>query len=99
MRWLLHVDYTFIAMLIIPVGITLMILLDRRRPYPHWAKLASIVGCAAGIAWVVITLFQPRGLTFARYPFLWSVSIKQSRAGIFLGIMIAIGLARLSKSR
>jgi hypothetical protein len=93
-----HLNYPFLATLIIPVGFTLIVLLDRRRPYPLWAKAASLIGCAAGIAWFLITLSQPR-LSFARYPFLWSVSIKQFLGGLFLGIFITIILSRASKSK
>jgi|SRR5215471_20515935 len=91
-----RLNYPFLAMLVIPIAFTLMVHLARTRPYPQWAKVASLIGCAAGVAWFVITLFQPH-LSFSRYPFLWAVSIKQSLSGIFLGIFIAIGIARLFK--
>jgi putative effector of murein hydrolase len=93
-----RLNYPFLSMLVIPIGFALVVLFARRPPYQQWAKVASLIGCAAGIAWFVITLFQPR-LSIQRYPFLWSVSIKQTLAGIFVGIVISVTLARSIKSQ
>ncbi len=40
-----------------------------------------------------ITLFQ-RPLSTQRYPFLYAVSVKQMLGGIFLGIVINVGISR-----
>jgi hypothetical protein len=83
------------ASMLIPIGFALIVWLNRRRPYPRWAKIASLIGCAAGVGWDVITLVQ-RPLSIQRYPFLLTVSIKQSLSGVFIGIFIAVALARRS---
>jgi membrane associated rhomboid family serine protease len=90
-----RLNYPFLTTLVIPIGFALVVLFS--PPYQRWTKVASLIGCAAGIAWFVITLFQPR-LSLERYPFLWSVSIKQTLAGIFVGIVISVTLARSIKS-
>ena len=48
--------------------------LDSRRPFPAWAKAASLLACAAGLAWDIITLLQ-RPLSLTRYPFLMTVAL------------------------
>jgi hypothetical protein len=81
--------------MLIPIGFALVVWLSRRRPYSRWAKIASIIGCAAGVGWDVITLVQPP-LSMQRYPFLLAVSVKQLLCGVFLGIFISIAIARRS---
>jgi hypothetical protein len=85
------------ASMLVPIGFALMVWLNSRRPYPSWAKAASVIACAAGVAWDVITLFQ-KPLSVTRYPFLLTVSIKQSLAGVFVGIALAIVIARHTKA-
>jgi|ERR1700736_1777427 hypothetical protein len=84
--------------MLIPIGFALWVWLDPRRCFARWAKITSLIGCAAGIAWDVITLFQ-RPLSFTRYPFLLTVSIKQTLGGVFVGIAVTIVIARYSKAR
>jgi len=79
--------------MLIPVAFALLIWLDRRRSYARWAKIMSLVGCAAGIGWDIITLLQPP-LSMKRYPFLLAVSVKQLLSGVFIGIVISIVIAR-----
>jgi hypothetical protein len=81
----------------LPIVFALIVWLDSRRPYPHWAKAASLVACAAGLSWDIITLVQ-RPLSMSRYPFLLTVSIKQTLGGVFLGIAISIIIAHNWKS-
>jgi hypothetical protein len=61
--------------------------------FARWAKIASLLGAAASVGWDIITLCQ-QPLAISRYPFLLTVSIKQSLAGIAVGIMITILIAR-----
>ena len=79
--------------MLIPLGFAIVVWLDRRRPYPRWAKIASLIACVAGVGWDVITLVQ-RPLPMQRYPFLLTVSVKQLLSGVFLGIFISIAIAR-----
>ena len=81
------------ACMLIPIGFALVVWLDRWRPYPRWAKIVSLIGCAGGVGWGIITLVQ-RPLSMQRYPFLLAVSVKQLLSGVFLGIFISIAIAR-----
>jgi zinc transporter ZupT len=82
-----------IASMLMAIGFTVIVWVFRRPPYPHWAKLASLIGCVAGVSWSVITLFQ-HPFSIQRYPFVTTVSVKQVLGGIFLGIVISIGISR-----
>src|SRR5438552_10724626 len=75
------------------IGFALVVWFVRRPPYSRWAKIASLIGCAAGLSWSVITLFQHL-FSMQRYPFVITVSVKQLLAGIFLGIFISVGISR-----
>jgi hypothetical protein len=81
------------ASMLIPIGFAFFVWLHRRRPFTRWAKIASLIGCAAGVGWDIITLLQ-RPLSMQRYPFLLTVSVKQLLGGVFLGIFITIAIAR-----
>jgi hypothetical protein len=87
----------FIISMIIPVGFVLAVWLDRRYAGLRWARIASVVACAAGLSWHTITLHQ-RPLSLERYPFLWAVSVKQMLGGIFIGMAITIVMARPRKT-
>jgi len=79
--------------MLVPIGFAFAIWLDKRRPYPHWAKISALIGCAAGVGWDIITLVQ-RPLPTQHYPFLLTVSVKQLLIGVFLGVFITIAIAR-----
>jgi hypothetical protein len=81
-----------------PIGFALVVWFYRSRPYAKWAKISSLIGCAAGLAWTAITLFQ-RPVSMQRYPFLWAISVKQMLGGIFLGIVISVGISRRYEKR
>jgi len=82
-----------IASMLWAIGFALVVWFFRRPPYSRWAKIASLVGCAAGLSWSVITLFQ-HPFSMQRYPFVLAVSVKQLLGGIFLGIFISVGISR-----
>ena len=81
------------AVMLMAIGFTLAVWFYRRPPYPRWAKIASLIAGAAGVAWSIITLLQ-HPFSMQRYPFVMTVSIKQQLAGIFLGIFISVGISR-----
>lgn len=92
--WLL--DYVFRPLtMILPIAFAGYVWFSRRE-FPRWAKIAALLGCLAGVAWDVITLFQPP-LSIKRYPFLLTVSIKQLLGGTFLGVFISVLLAGPSR--
>ena len=88
----------FYGPMLIPIAFVLIVWLHSRRPYPAWAKAASILACAAGLTWDIIALLQSP-LSMRRYPFLLTVSVKQTLAGIFIGIAISVVMAHEWKSR
>jgi hypothetical protein len=82
-----------IASMFWAIGFPLAVWFFRRPAYPRWAKIASLIACAAGLSWSVITLFQ-HPFSMQRYPFVLTVSVKQLLAGIFLGIFMSVGISR-----
>ena len=83
---------SMILLVLLPVGFAVFVWFSPLA-FARWAKTASLLACAAGVGWVIITLRQPP-LSMTRYPFLLAVSLKQLLAGIVIGIIISIVLAR-----
>jgi len=79
---------SMLLLLLLPVGFAAFVWFSPLA-FARWAKTASLLACAAGVGWVIITLRQPP-LSMTRYPFLLAVSIKQVLSGIVIGIIISM---------
>ena len=81
----------------IPVGIIACILLpivtwfNRKRSYAAWAKIASLIACAAGLGWgfLAFALLHSSASHSSR-----QAAVKNLLAGICIGIVISMWISK-----
>ena len=73
--------------------------LSRKRAYSDWAKLAYALASLAGLAWGTIGFVVLHPLHVTRYTYSLLLAIKHMSAGVAIGLMLSVLIARPYQKR
>jgi hypothetical protein len=79
-----------------PIIFAALVFFRSGRLYANWAKVSSIIACAAALIWGTLgwLLVRSRGLGLTRDAYYKLVSMKGLFGGLCLGFILSILLAR-----
>jgi uncharacterized membrane protein YGL010W len=83
-----------------PIVLTARALLDRKRVYATWAKVAYVLASLAGLAWATLGVILWPPFRMADHPyFSLLLALKDICAGIVIGLLVSIVMARPYEKR
>jgi len=82
-----------------PVILTAIAFFSRKRAYATWAKVAYIIASLAGLVWGILGFTLSHRLHVTRQTYLLLLAQKYMCAGLVLGLVISVLMARPYKKR